>query len=172
MKTIGNLAVARPKYMISSTDFIELYEKHQAAVFRVALRITGNSADAEDVLQTVFLKVYAQGDRPRDERTADAYFRRAATNAAIDILRRRSTHAEVQIDEVQTHAVREPEMLLKEQLRRAIAELSPEDAELFLLRFVEGFSNGELADLLGQEKSNIAVRLHRIRQTLQKEMNR
>ena len=172
MGTIGNLAVTRPEYMISSTDFIELYERHQSAVFRAALRITGNSADAEDVLQTVFLKVYAQGDRPRDEQTADAYFRRAATNAAIDILRRRATHAEVRIDEVQPHPAQDSEPLLKEQLRRAIAELAPEDAELFLLRFVEGFSNGELADLFGQEKNNIAVRLHRIRQTLQKAMNR
>lgn len=172
MKMIGNLAVARPRYMISSADFIELYEKHQTVVFRAALRITGSSADAEDVLQTVFLKVYAQGDRPRDERTADAYFRRAATNAAIDIIRRRSTHAEVRIDEMQSHPVQDSEPLLKEQLRQAIAKLSPEDAELFLLRFVEGFSNGELADLFGQEKTNIAVRLHRIRQMLQKAMNR
>jgi DNA-directed RNA polymerase specialized sigma24 family protein len=71
------------------------------------------------------------------------------------------------MDDVPLNLVKKPETLLKEQLRRAIAALEPEDAELFLLRHVEGFSNGELADIFRQEKNNIAVRIHRIRQTLQ-----
>lgn len=62
--------------------------------------------------------------------------------------------------------------LLKEQLRRAIATLDREDATLFLLRYVEGFSNDELAGMFEIEKNNVAVRLHRIRQRLQAEMNR
>ena len=41
--------------------FAELYERHYEAVFRAALRVTGNPADAEDVLQTVFLRVLARG---------------------------------------------------------------------------------------------------------------
>src|SRR5512134_140887 len=41
--------------------FAELYERHHEAVFRAALRVTGNPADAEDVLQTVFLRVLARG---------------------------------------------------------------------------------------------------------------
>jgi DNA-directed RNA polymerase specialized sigma24 family protein len=41
-----------------------------------------------------------------------------------------------------------------------------------LLRYIEGLSNGELAELYGQDKNNIAVRLHRIRQTLKNEMER
>jgi RNA polymerase sigma factor (sigma-70 family) len=58
------------------------------------------------------------------------------------------------------------------QLRRAIAALEPSDALLFLLRYVEGMSNIELAELLSQEKNNVAVRLHRIRQALQTELKR
>jgi RNA polymerase sigma factor (sigma-70 family) len=62
--------------------------------------------------------------------------------------------------------------LLKEQLRRAITTLDPDDASLFLLRHVEGLSNQELADLFQLEKNNVAVRLHRIRLRLQAEMER
>jgi hypothetical protein len=42
--------------------FAGLYERHYETVFRTALRVTGNPADAEDVLQTVFLRVLARGD--------------------------------------------------------------------------------------------------------------
>jgi RNA polymerase sigma factor (sigma-70 family) len=63
-------------------------------------------------------------------------------------------------------------VLLKERLRRAIATLESDDASLFLLRYVEGLSNDELAGMFQIEKNNVAVRLHRIRQRLQAEMER
>jgi RNA polymerase sigma factor (sigma-70 family) len=66
----------------------------------------------------------------------------------------------------------EPALLLKEQLRRAIATLDIDDATLFLLRHVEGLSNQELADEFRLEKNNVAVRLHRIRMRLQIELER
>ena len=99
MGTATNLVNAQPIAMTSSSEFAELYESHYAAVYRTALRVTGNPADAEDVLQTVFLRVLNQGDRLEYSRMPEAYFRRAAANAAVDLLRRRVTHAEIQLDE-------------------------------------------------------------------------
>ena len=163
--------------MTSTTPpgFAELYERHYEAVFHAALRVTGNPADAEDVLQTVFLRVLAR--RPEGEHDVDApltaaYFRRAAVNAAVDVLRRRQMRAASVYDDKAPHAASEPHGLLKEQLRRAIATLDSEDASLFLLRYVEGLSNDELAALFEIEKNNVAVRLHRIRQRLQLEWER
>ena len=153
----------------------ELYERHFEAVFRAALRVTGNPADAEDVLQTVFLRVIARGARSGDVEDVAlpaAYFRRAAVNAAVDVLRRRELHAESAYDEAAPHAAVQPPLLLKERLRRAIAALETEDASLFLLRHVEGLSNEELAGMFQMEKNNVAVRLHRIRHRLQAEMER
>jgi RNA polymerase sigma-70 factor, ECF subfamily len=172
MGITGNFINAQPVVMTSPTEFAELYECHYAAVYRTALRITGNTADAEDVLQTVFLRVLDRMENPDWQRMPEAYFRRAAANAAIDLIRRRLAHAEVQLIDGAWTAAAESPAFLKEQLRRAIANLAPNDALLFLLRFVEGFSNGELAEMFGQEKNNIAVRLYRIRQTLQAEMKR
>jgi RNA polymerase sigma factor (sigma-70 family) len=63
-------------------------------------------------------------------------------------------------------------VLLKERLRRALATLDREDATLFLLRYVEGLSNEELAAEFQIEKNNVAVRLHRIRHRLQTELDR
>jgi RNA polymerase sigma-70 factor (ECF subfamily) len=150
----------------------ELYERHYEAVFRAALRVTGNPADAEDVLQLVFLRVLARGGAVEDVETPAAYFKRAAVNAAVDVLRRRDLHAESVYDDRAPHAAVEPSLLLKERLRRAVAVLDSEDATLFLLRHVEGLSNEELARLFRIEKNNVAVRLHRIRQRLQAEMER
>jgi RNA polymerase sigma-70 factor (ECF subfamily) len=166
--------VELPILMTSTTPLAgvaELYERHYETVFRAALRVTGNPADAEDVLQTVFVRVLARGGGVPDAALPGAYFRRAAVNAAVDVLRRREFRAESAPDERTLHAVESP-LLLKEQLRRAIAALDTEDASLFLLRHVEGLSIEELAEMFELEKNNVTVRLHRIRQRLQAEMER
>ena len=152
--------------------FAEAYQRHYDTVFRAALRVTGNPADAEDVLQTVFLRFMAGRGNAETAPPSAAYFRRAAVNAAVDLLRRRAVHAASEYDDRAPHAAVQPPTLLKEQLRRAIATLDNEDASLFLLRHVEGLSLEELAGMFQLEKNNVAVRLHRIRHRLQAEMNR
>jgi RNA polymerase sigma-70 factor (ECF subfamily) len=172
MGTASDLIDAQSFTMTPTTEFAELYQRYYAAVYRTALRITGNPADAEDALQTVFLRVLNQGERLDPAHAPEAYFRRAATNAALDLLRRRVSHGETTLEHASSLSSEENTALLREQLRRALATLEPSDAIMFLLRYVEGMSNGELAEMFGQEKNNIAVRLHRIRQNLQLEMER
>lgn len=152
--------------------FDALYARHYEAVFKAALRVTGNAADAEDVLQTVFVRVLSRSDLDQAAAMPAAYFRRAAVNAAVDLLRRRAAHGETAYDDGTPETVAEPTLLLKERLRRAIATLQSDDATMFLLRHLEGLSIGELAELFGLEKGNVAVRLHRIRLRLQTELER
>jgi RNA polymerase sigma-70 factor (ECF subfamily) len=155
-----------------ATGFAELYERHYEAVFRAALRVTGNPADAEDVLQTVFVRVLARDGNVEDVGLPSAYFRRAAVNAALDVLRRREVRAESVYATESPHAAVQPPLLLKERLRRALRILDRDDASLFLLRHVEGLSIEELAGMFEIEKNNVTVRLHRIRLRLQSEMER
>ncbi len=154
-----------PRDIVTSPSLADLYERYADTVFRTAIRVTGSAADAEDVLQTVFLRLLHRDLAPEETRTPEAYLRRAATNAAIDVLRRRATRGE-RAAEDHLPAPESPP-LLKERLRRAIAELAPRDAELFTLRYLEGFGNTELAGMLGMEKATVATRLHRIRLSLQ-----
>jgi RNA polymerase sigma-70 factor, ECF subfamily len=163
------IAMTSPTALVGLAD---LYERHYAAVFRAALRVTGNPADAEDALQTVFLRLLARSGAAEAAPPSAAYFRRAAVNAAVDLLRRRAVHAASAYDDLAPHAAVQPPSLLKERLRRAIATLESEDATLFLLRHVEGLSIEELAEMFELEKNNVAVRLHRIRHRLQAEMQR
>ncbi len=148
--------------------FEDLYEQHSETVYRTARRITGNEADAEDVLQTVFMRVLSRPDPDLEPLSAEAYFRRAATNAAIDVLRRRAAHPMTSLDGMIAQPAQETAPLMKERLRRAIARLDPEDAELFLLRYMEGWSSSELAKQFGIERGTVGSRLFRIRQTLQR----
>ena len=150
----------------------ELYERHYEVVFRAALRVTGNPADAEDVLQTVFLRVMAGSGDVDDVALPAAYFRRAAVNAAVDVLRRRELRAESDFDTGAPRAAVQPQVELKERLRRALAILDRDESSLFLLRHVEGLSIEELAEIFQIEKNNVSVRLHRIRHRLQAEMQR
>ena len=158
--------------IMPGTAFAELYERQYEVVYRAALRVTGNRADAEDVLQTVFMRALARPADIDQVTIPAAYFRRAAVNAAVDVLRRRDFRGETAYDDAAPHAAVEAPVLLKERLRRALAVLEREDASLFLLRYVEGLSNEELAELFQIEKNNVAVRLHRIRQRLRVEMQR
>jgi RNA polymerase sigma factor (sigma-70 family) len=148
--------------------FDDLYQQFADLVYLTARRITGNPADAEDVLQTVFVRLLKQADWRLDMRSAEAYFRRAATNVSIDVLRRRTAHAETSLEGMVSQPSHETTPLLKERLRRALAGLSAEDAELFLLRNVEGLSMAELAQQFGVERGTVGSRLFRIRQALQK----
>jgi RNA polymerase sigma-70 factor, ECF subfamily len=173
--TTASLPLCEPIEMTSTpvpAGFAGMYQRHGEAVFRTALRVTGRPADAEDVLQTVFVRLLSGTEHEEAARRPAAYFRRAAVNAAVDLLRRRTIRAETAYDDTAPHAAIESAVLLKEQLRRAIATLDREDATLFVLRFVEGLSNQELAEAFQLEKNNVAVRLHRIRLRLQAEMER
>ncbi len=148
--------------------FNELYERFADLVYRAALRVTGSPSDAEDALQTVFLRLWNREDLAQTAQAPEAYFRRAAVNAAVDVLRRRSRRAERPPEDGLTAPASSP--ILKEQLRRAIAQLPARDAELFTLRYIEGISNTELAAIFGMDRITIGTRLHRIRQVLQESL--
>ena len=114
---------AQSMVMTSPADFAELYERYYAMIFYTAHRITGNPAEAEDIMQTVFLRLLNQGSRREPMQVPEAYFRRSAANAALDLLRRRSTHREAKLDDAASQAAAGSPALLKERLRRGSAAL-------------------------------------------------
>ena len=149
--TLASPQLVEPIEMTSPpvlAGFAGLFERHYEAVFRSALRVTGRPADAEDVLQTVFVRLLSGSEHDEAARRPAAYFRRAAVNAAVDVLRRRELRAEAEYDNLTPHAAVTPPFLLKERLRRALAILDREDASLFLLRHVEGLSIDEIGTAL------------------------
>jgi RNA polymerase sigma-70 factor, ECF subfamily len=152
-------------------DLEQLFRQHHGMVFRTAYRITGNASDAEDALQTVFLRLAGRDPSSLALENPEHYLRRAAVNAALDVVRSRRTE-----DARPVSDLREPEPAqvdrreLQDCLRRALGRLNPQMGEVFALRFLEGHSNREIARMLGATQVWVAVTVYRARQRLQQEI--
>ena len=124
-------------------DLESLYREHHALVLACAFRVTGDSAEAEDVLQTVFMRLLNRQERPDLSPSPGAYLKRSAINAAIDVVRRRRDSKRVSMETVEPFLAEGPstspeqrqrEAELKSWLRGALGRLSPAAAEVFTLQ--------------------------------------
>ena len=156
-----------------------LFREHHDQVFRTAYRVTGSASDAEDVLQTVFLRLVRRNEKIDLSPSPGSYFHRAAVNASLDLLRSRTRSRSVSLEEVAPSATESSEPSpesqyvdreLQNQIRRAIATLGPKAAEIIVLKYFEGHSNLEIARMLGTSQMVIGVLLHRARTRLRKEI--
>lgn len=149
-----------------------LYQRHHGLVLRAAYRICGNIADAEDVLQTVFLRL-ARNDKASTLNSVESYLYRAAVNAALDVVRAKRDSQHVNLDDVAearelsvAPVVNDDEA--RRRLRHALAGLNPRAAEMFALRYIEGRNNAEVARIMETSAPVVAVTLFRARKQLQK----
>ena len=161
------------------SELENLFQEHHGRVFRTAQRITGSAADAEDVLQTVFLRLI-KGQEDYDwSKNPEAYLSRAAINASLDLLRSRTRARSVSIEDADVdslagsflspeaaHADRELHTLV----RQAVSRLGKTAGEMFALRYYEGFDNKEIAVLMNTSPLVVGVVLHRARTKLRKEI--
>ena len=141
------------------------FRAYHGLVFRTAYRITGDAADAEDVSQTVFLRLYRRGDHGEVLENEESYLRRAAINAALDVIRARQAVREVELTDLPAEPSHDDPRELRQALGRALAQLKPRSAEIFAMRFLEGFSNPQIARMLGISQVLVAVLVHRTRQS-------
>jgi RNA polymerase sigma-70 factor (ECF subfamily) len=156
-----------------------LFQAHYERVFRTAQRITGSTADAEDVLQTVFLRLVKNPESHDFAGHEEAYLSRAAINASLDLLRSRSRSRSVGLEDIDIDAAvstfKNPEMQhadkeLQKLIRQAVARLGSTAAEMFVLRYYEGYDNQEIAKIMGTSQMVVGVVLHRARTKLRKEI--
>lgn len=159
-------------------ELAELFRNHHKTIFRIAYRITGSQSDAEDVLQTIFLRLAP--NRHDLSTNAEGYLKRAAVNAALDLIRSRARANSVSLDVIDFEQRAEfsaasPEdnladAELRELIRQAVAKLEGRAATAFTLRYFEGYDNARIAQVLGTSQMVVAVTLHRARMRLRKEI--
>jgi RNA polymerase sigma-70 factor (ECF subfamily) len=159
-------------------DLESIFRDHHAMVFRAAYRVTGSASDAEDVLQTVFLRMLKRDPDAQPVVSISSFLHRAAVNAAVDLVRSRQHISNIPLDEFEPvlaeSSHRGPDRALvageiRDWLRVALARLNPRIAEMFALRFFEGKENPEIAELLNTTPGTVAVTLSRTRDRLEKE---
>jgi RNA polymerase sigma-70 factor (ECF subfamily) len=160
-------------------ELASLFQEHYQQIFRTAYRVTGSAVDAEDVLQTIFLRLARRKEFDLSP-SPGSYFHRAAINAALDLVRSRSRSGAVPLEEMGQELTESPSLSpearqrdreLRRIIHQAIARLGQRAAEAFVLRYLEGYDNREIAALLGTSQMVIAVTLHRARTRLRKEIS-
>lgn len=158
-----------------SSEIEDVFRTHYTNAFRAAYRITGSHSDAEDVLQTLFLRLLRRG--PEDELVSNlgGYVYRAAINASLDVLRSRREGQCIPLQEDMHIAVKSsPERMLESKetqiwLRGALAAMNPRWAEIFVLRYFDELGNREIARMLHISQATVAVTLYRVRRLLERE---
>ena len=155
-----------------SSELERAFRSHHGLVFGTAYRITGNAADAEDVLQTVFLRLLRRTPESDAMENEESYLRRAAINASLDVIRSRQLNPTVELVEVPGDRAESEVPELRQALGLALSKLQPRSAEIFALRFIEGMSNREIGRTLGISQVLVAVTIFRTRQQLRKELTK
>ena len=165
----------------------ECVERHSPLVYRLALRLTGNEAEAEDVLQETFLNAFRSINSFEGRSGLGTWLYRIAYNASMMRLRRKEPF-QVSVDEsldVDGQYLVPKELFdwcclperdfesdeVRLELERAIGELPESLQAVFVLRELEGLSTAQTAETLDISEGAVKVRLHRARLWLRERLS-
>lgn len=167
--------------------FEQLVVKYQTPVYRLCFRMVGNSEDAADLTQEIFLKTWRCLDSFRFQSAFSTWLYRLASNVCLDHLRSekrsRTVPLVVTCDDSETLVIDPPDpaplpeeqlVLSEEQqtLQVALSALEVEDRRLLTLRVVNDLSYAEIAELLEIKEGTVKSRLSRARERLRKKILR
>lgn len=152
--------------------FEELYQAHAGKLFSVACRMLGNPADAEDLLQEIFLSAHRKLDGFRGESALGTWLYRLATNHCLDYLRSRAARMNQVTDALESDFGSAGNRGLAEQsvtkmdLERSLARLPEGCRAAFVLHDVQGLEHREVAEVLGIAEGTSKSQVHKARQRL------
>lgn len=157
-----------------------LVERHSRAIYRSAFRITGNAADADDVVQEAFLRSYRALSSFDSRATFTTWLHRIAINCALDLIdSRKRRDGRVSDDQdlalIASHDASPDRVALGSEMQRAIAaamsELTGNERTAFVLRHFEGMPLEEIGQILGTKlnatKNTVFRAVKKLRQQLQ-----
>ena len=137
-------------------EFREFVGTRGRSLLRSAYMLTGNLADAEDLVQSALAKTYQAWERIQDRKALDGYVRRAMVNTHISWWRRRRVD-EYPTDDIpdQPAADTSGNSELHDTLQRAIDKLPQRMRAAVLLRYFEDMTEAEVADILGVSQGTV-----------------
>ncbi len=152
----------------------EIYKQYSKAMYNVALRITGDTLEAEDVLQEGFLIAFDKIASYRNEATFGAWLKKIMVNAALNQVRkRRYQFSEIDQDDdyedssPQESQVEEEINFQAAQIRKAVESLPDGFRIVFTLYLLEGYDHAEIAEILGISVSTSKSQYNRAKKKLQ-----
>ena len=148
----------------------ELYRRFSPRMYGVCLRYAANAAEAEDILQEGFIKVYKKLSSYRREGSFEGWIRRIFVNTAIEHFRRKTYQqpiTEQHENTVEGKYLSVLDDLAEKDIMQLIQELSPGYRTVFNLYVVEGYTHKEIGDLLNISEGTSKSQLSRAKVVLQ-----
>jgi len=161
--------------------FAALFEAHKRRVYSLCLRMTGNTAEAEDLTQEAFLQLFRKISTFRGESAFSTWLHRLAVNVVLMHLRKKGLQ-QISLDEVDTS---QDEPIKRDYgsddrrltgsvdrigLQKAIADLPPGYRAVFVLHDVEGYEHNEIAEIMKCSVGNSKSQLHKARMKLRERL--
>lgn len=157
--------------------FERLYHLHKRRVYSLCLRMTANTASAEDFTQEAFLQLFRKIGTFRGESAFSTWLHRMAVNVVLMQLRKKGLPIVPLEDTIETEEesprkepgaedVRLAGSIDRLQLEQAIGDLPPGYREVFLLHDVQGYEHNEIAEMIGCSIGNSKSQLHKARMKL------
>jgi len=146
--------------------FETIYRRHSAGVFSLAVRMVGDRAEAEDLLQEIFLQAHSKLPSFEGRSTFGTWLYRLAVNRCLDHLRSAASRRQAltkSIDEGREPLAADETTAHRLDLERAILQLSPSYRSAFLLHDVEGLGHREVAEILGVAEGTSKALVHKAR---------
>lgn len=173
--------MADPRSDALHADFDQLVNRHKQAVYRQMLRVCGNQADAEDVLQDALLSAYRALGSLKDRAAFQAWLARIGRNACYRLKKKEALRPILELPEahgLDAFASTTPsaESLVVQQdfahcVKDALSRLPDASRRVLELRDVEGYTAPEAAARLGITVAALKSRLHRARDQLRRELD-
>ena len=149
--------------LLTNEDIAAIYRRHVKTVYRLCFSFLKTTADAEDAVQSVFMKLIRSDKQFESAEHERAWIVRATANACKDVLRSARRRTSVALDAVAEAAAPEvPDSAVLE----AVMELSQPFREALYLHYYEGYTAREIADMTGGTEDAVAARLSRGRKKL------
>jgi RNA polymerase sigma-70 factor (ECF subfamily) len=156
---------ARRELPYRTSAYQALVERHSAAAFRRAFRLLGSRADAEDVVQEVFLNVFRAIPRLELRGSFVHWLNAITLNASLRLLdrrrRERRRREAFQLQQTAAAPDSESDPMLRRSLNEALDLLPPRTRVAIVLRFVDGHSYVEIARMTGEKESTVKMRVAR-----------
>ncbi len=161
--------------------FAALFEAHKRRVYSLCLRMTGNTAEAEDLAQEAFLQLFRKISTFRGESAFSTWLHRLAVNVVLMHLRKKGLQ-QISLDETDNS---QDEPVKRDYgsddrrlvgsvdrigLQKAIAELPPGYRTVFVLHDVEGYEHNEIAEIMKCSVGNSKSQLHKARMKLRERL--
>ena len=165
------MAPVLARHLGADRSFERLYRKHAGDVYRYALVVLRNQADAEDVTQTTFLNAYRAMERGERPRSPENWLIAIAHNVCRQRFRqaqRRPT--EVVYEDELAETIVDEEAISAEDIRRALGHLAFNQRSALVMRELEGRSYQEIAEILGLSLSAVETLIFRARRALREQL--